>query len=167
METRNPIWRARWIRAVLASLVLATMVLIFLFSAQSGSRSNATSGYLVSGLLDMIAPHYAELDKMSQQAVWDTLQFLVRKLGHFAEFALLGFLIRLLLQTWELKRHSRYAWTAGTLYAVSDEIHQLAVAARSAMWQDVLLDSAGVLAGVILAIGLILLSERSYNENKD
>ena len=42
-------------------------------------------------------------------------------------------------------------WVIGTLYAVSDEIHQLFVEGRSCEVRDMLLDSVGVAAGVLLA----------------
>ena len=44
-----------------------------------------------------------------------------------------------------------WAWVVGTLYAASDEIHQLFVPGRSGQLRDVLLDSAGVAAGILLA----------------
>ena len=41
-------------------------------------------------------------------------------------------------------------WVIGTVYAVSDEVHQLFVEGRSCEVRDMLLDSAGVAAGVLL-----------------
>ena len=41
-------------------------------------------------------------------------------------------------------------WVIGTIYAVSDEVHQLFVEGRSCEVRDMLLDSAGVAAGVLL-----------------
>ena len=49
------------------------------------------------------------------------------------------------------------AWLSGTGYAATDELHQWFVAARSAMWQDVCLDSAGVLAGTLTAAAALAL----------
>ena len=48
-------------------------------------------------------------------------------------------------------KYSTYAWAAGTLYAVTDEIHQLFVPGRACAPLDMLIDSAGVAAGVIIA----------------
>jgi VanZ family protein len=47
----------------------------------------------------------------------------------------------------------RFAWTAallGSLYGVSDEIHQYFVPSRSSDWRDWVADTVGVLAGVFL-----------------
>ena len=42
------------------------------------------------------------------------------------------------------------AWALGTLYAASDEVHQLFIEGRTGQLSDVLLDSSGVLAGALL-----------------
>lgn len=41
-------------------------------------------------------------------------------------------------------------WAIGTIYAISDEVHQLFVEGRSCELRDMLIDSAGVIAGVLL-----------------
>ena len=48
-----------------------------------------------------------------------------------------------------------YSWMGGALYAATDETHQLLVDGRGGSALDVLLDSSGVLAGVLLAMLLI------------
>ena len=39
-------------------------------------------------------------------------------------------------------------WLTGTLYAVTDEIHQYFVPGRSCEFRDICIDSAGVLCGI-------------------
>ena len=41
-------------------------------------------------------------------------------------------------------------WAAGTLFAVTDEIHQIYVSGRSCEFRDILIDSCGVALGVLL-----------------
>ena len=55
---------------------------------------------------------------------------------------------------------------AGALYAVSDELHQLLVAGRAGMLTDVLLDSSGVLTGVLLITAIFLVAARIINRKK-
>ena len=57
-----------------------------------------------------------------------------------------------------------WAWVVGTLYAASDEIHQLFVPGRSGQLRDVLLDSDGVAAGILLAwaVGLLYQKAAAY-----
>jgi VanZ family protein len=105
---------------VMRSLVpLAMMTLIFVLSAQPD---------LDSGL--------------------GTLDLVLRKLAHAAEYALLT-----LLWAWALRPATRLNVALAALialgYAASDEFHQTFVAGRSGTPADVLIDAVGV--GVALA----------------
>jgi VanZ family protein len=70
---------------------------------------------------------------------WDLV---LRKIAHAAEFAVLGFLLL------RAVGGPQVALGLGIAYAVSDEIHQHFVPGRLGSPIDVLIDSAGVLAGV-------------------
>jgi VanZ family protein len=72
---------------------------------------------------------------------WDTV---LRKLAHLAEFAVLGALL------YRALRREPAAIALGSLYAVTDEIHQTFVSGRQASPLDWLIDTAGVIAGVLL-----------------
>ena len=48
------------------------------------------------------------------------------------------------------------SWSGGSVYAVLDELHQLDVDGRSGQWMDVLIDSGGVILGVLFISWLIL-----------
>ncbi len=72
---------------------------------------------------------------------WDTI---LRKCAHATEYAILGAL--LLRALWR----EVPAFAAGVAYAVTDEIHQAFVRGRHAAPLDVLVDAAGVLAGILL-----------------
>ncbi|HEU4942318.1 MAG TPA: VanZ family protein [Gaiellaceae bacterium] len=74
--------------------------------------------------------------------VWDLV---LRKLAHATEFAILAALLV------RAVRDPRWAIAIGVLYAVSDEIHQSFVAGRHGAPLDVLIDSAGVVVGALLA----------------
>ena len=65
-----------------------------------------------------------------------------------------------MIQTEKLQRIV-LPWVIGTVYAVSDEVHQLFVEGRSCEVRDMLLDSAGVAAGVLLMNWL-----KSHRRNK-
>jgi VanZ family protein len=72
---------------------------------------------------------------------WDTI---LRKLAHFAEYAILGALLVRALAAYVP------AIAAAIAYAISDEIHQAFVPGRYASALDVAIDAAGVLIGVLL-----------------
>lgn len=138
--------------------------MIFWFSAQNGAASGQLSGGITEKVVEVVEPDYDSLPEPEQQTLFDAVQFAVRKSAHFSEYALLGFLLRLLCASYALRRGGLVAWLCGTGYAATDELHQWFVAARSAMWQDVCLDSSGVLAGVLLATGILALI--AYRRNR-
>jgi VanZ family protein len=73
---------------------------------------------------------------------WDLV---LRKLGHAAEYAVLGVLLARAI------RSTLLAVVVGASYAVTDELHQMLVPGRQGSPRDVLIDAAGVLAGVWFA----------------
>ena len=68
-----------------------------------------------------------------------------------------------MIQTEKLRRIV-LPWVIGTIYAVSDEVHQLFVEGRSCEVRDMLLDSAGVAAGVLLMNWLKKFRKRNFYE---
>jgi len=72
---------------------------------------------------------------------WDPV---LRKLAHMAEFAVLGALLARALG------RTGVAVVLGTLYAVTDELHQTFVPGRLGRPLDVAIDAVGVVGGVLL-----------------
>jgi VanZ family protein len=72
---------------------------------------------------------------------WDLL---LRKLAHTAEYAVLGALLV------RATGRSSLAFGLGTLYAVTDEVHQLFVRGRHGSPVDVAIDAAGLACGILL-----------------
>ena len=70
---------------------------------------------------------------------WDLV---LRKAAHVAEYAILGaLLVRAVISPW-------MAVTLGTIYALTDELHQHFVPGREASVLDVAIDALGVAVGV-------------------
>ena len=150
----------KWLLVYLWAQVIAVAAMIFFFSAQGGEDSMRTSGGVVDFLLRLLVPNFDAMAERDQLAMYDRLQYLVRKAAHFTEFAMLGASLRMLFHALYLRRPVLWAWIAGTLYACSDELHQMLTGARSAMWQDVCIDSAGVLTAVLLVTLWLQLRKR-------
>jgi hypothetical protein len=72
---------------------------------------------------------------------WDLV---LRKIAHAAEYAILGALLV------RATGKPSIAFALGTLYAISDEIHQSFVPGRLGSPLDVTIDAVGVAAGVAL-----------------
>ena len=93
---------------------------------------------------------------------------IVRKLAHFCEYMLEGFLLMLCMRVYSRHplRHITVPMLGGVLTALTDETIQLFSEGRSSQVTDVWLDSAGVLAGILVAIVLLLACEGLYYHMK-
>lgn len=119
------------------------MVLIFAFSSQNGEVSNMNNTFIV----DMLKKFGIDLTQMTQN-----IGFFIRKSAHFTEYFILGILLFKTYHLYLLKNYSFVSIITGFLYACSDEIHQHFVPGRAAALIDVLIDTAGVIAGVAIVL---------------
>ena len=95
---------------------------------------------------------------------------IVRKLAHFCEYTLEGFLLMLCMRVYSRHplRHITVPMLGGVLTALTDETIQLFSEGRSSQVTDVWLDSAGVLAGILTALVLMALCRLLFNHrNKE
>ena len=132
--------------------MLVMMIIIFVHSAMPADVSEQESSFLAD-----LAAKLFRLDP-------ETASFFVRKCAHFTEYLILGVCMLFAVNGRSLPdvsgirirflRRGLPAWVFGTIYAVTDEIHQHFVPGRSCELRDVCIDAAGVMAGVW--IGLLI-----------
>ncbi len=141
-------------------IVAAIMAFIFFQSALPADLSSRESGRVV----DLLVRLFQGIMPIDRQ----TMVFIVRKGAHFAEYTILGgFLVPAVTEWMAVDTTSVPAameriisWLVGTLYAVTDEIHQYFVPGRSCELRDIGIDSCGVLAGVLVVSLLMRSKER-------
>lgn len=129
------------------------MYLIFCFSAQDGETS-AQLSYKVSYKLVEIGGQILDADfepwEIEQLAV--RFQGPIRKIAHMTEYCALAICVSFPLYVYGL--HGIWLMlVAGIIcvgFACTDEYHQAFVAGRGPSQKDVLIDSVGVFAGIIL-----------------
>lgn len=108
------------------------MIFIFIMSHTNGTNSSDQSNFIAQIILKVINIDYS------------TLTFLIRKMAHMSEYALLLFFIY-----YGFKKSTTYKYTLllslliTFLYACSDEFHQLFIPGRSGQLKDVLIDTIG------------------------
>lgn len=148
---------------VFSALLLSFMIVIFTFSAQPAEESSALSSPIAEAVVDWLYPNFDEMSAEEQTDVLDWWSHIIRKSAHLAEYTLLGLLCILAMGSIR-SDHKRQPLSAsltvlkialtailiGIAYAASDELHQRFVSGRSGQLSDVLLDSCGVVAGVML-----------------
>ncbi len=125
-------------------LVAANMLIIFWFSSQNGESSGEMSGFVAAVLEHIMVLKWA-------------MQYInIRKAAHFSIYFLLGILtIRAVMLH---SKRSVIRITAALMicfiYACTDEFHQAFVPGRGPSFRDVLIDSAGALAGITVVSAL-------------
>ena len=130
---------------------LLIMAFIFLQSALPADLSKEESNLIVQALIEFL-----HVDPK-------ILSFAVRKCAHFTEYLLLGLSLFATVREYDpvrLERNEQWqrtallSWGIGALYALTDEVHQAFVPGRSCEIRDMLIDSCGVAAGVLIMAAL-------------
>lgn len=134
---------------LLSALTLLWMGVIFFFSSQNGDESSGVSERILAFFCEMI--NYSPTPDRKH-----LLLLLIRKGAHMTEFGILALLWLATLRSGTDKATWHYpaAFAASSLYAVTDEIHQLFVSERAGRATDWLIDSAGAI--LFLCIGWLL-----------
>ncbi len=114
----------------------------------------STSGFSADQTSPFILPFFNWMFPQGTPEFFESLHFVVRKLGHWVEYFVLALLVYRAFQQGRTPRWQwRWAvWTLGVIfaYSVTDEIHQAFVPGREASAQDSLLDSLGGSCAVAL-----------------
>ena len=129
-------------RVIFTFALIACIVFIFSNSMQIGVVSEGASGRVL-GILQGILRHLGlpgAADRLTMH--------IVRKLAHFCEYLLEGFLLMLCLRVYtrHFFKHVSWPMLGGLLTALTDETIQLS---------DIWIDFSGVMTGLL--VGLILL----------
>ena len=141
-------------RVIFTAALLACILFIFRNSMQTGEVSSARSQAvttLVNGFLGKFG-----LGPLSEH--------IIRKLAHFSEFMLEGFLLMLCLRVYTRRfvRHISWPILGGLLTALTDETIQLFSDGRSGQITDVWLDFSGVLTGILVGMFCLALCRMCY-----
>ena len=132
-------------RIISIVLLVLWMITVFLFSAQDATRSSRVSGNLTDTMLDLL--NVSEEHK-------ETAETLIRKLAHFTIYAVGGVLAMWCFGECKLENRKNIIISQifGTLYAITDEIHQYFVPGRACQFRDIVIDSLGVATGILLVL---------------
>ena len=132
-------------------LTVGTMVMIFLFSNQNADESTQISSTFTFALFNI-----------EDAAEFELVETIIRKIAHFSEYFVLGFFLMLHIDAVRdfMGKSLRFGLMVLSAliafgYAGSDEIHQMFVDGRAAMFTDVLIDTAGAMLGIFVAVKCI------------
>ncbi len=138
--------------------MIATVVFIWGMSMRTPSASEGDTAGLVGWLQNLLDPDTKISPLLFAQ--------IVRKIGHFGEYAILALELTLLLYIWMLpKRHGFPFFSLplvfGVFVASVDECLQYFWGRNASVW-DVLLDTCGTLFGICLVYVISSLITRDW-----
>lgn len=162
-------------RSTIAGLLaIIWMCIIFSFSAQVKEESSEVSIAFSYRVVSSAGTFFhLKLNDEDLRRISNAIEGSIRKAAHMTEYAVLSILLYLWLERWQLAifKRSILAAVLAILYAASDEFHQLFVRGRAGSLRDVIIDSAGVILGILVFMGVkkcisFLCSRRKYRETK-
>lgn len=156
--------KINFLRAILLILLLGTFFIIFGFSNQDAEESGNLSSNIAKFILKQV--HHDDIENKEQ--ILERTESVIRKIAHFSIYTLVGLLLMSFISTYNLKENKRIiiSLCIGVLYATSDEIHQLFIPGRSGQITDVILDSMGVLLGILLVLIVWEVYKKTKKEKK-
>lgn len=136
-------------RIVFTVALLGCIAYIFHNSLQTGAESSLRSQAAMQAVNEALGKLH--LGPLSEHTI--------RKMAHFLEFTLEGFLLMLCLRVYtaHFVRHMSWPLLGGMGTALMDETIQLFIPNRTSMVTDVWLDMLGVVAGLLAALVILLI----------
>ncbi len=146
-EKTNP-WVIAF-RVIFTIALVACIAFIFHNSLEAGALSSARSQAIMAKINAILAR--VDLGPLSEHTI--------RKLAHFAEFTLEGFLLMLCLRVYTARfvRHISWPLLGGMSTALMDETIQRFIPGRSSQVTDVWIDMGGVVFGALVAMVVLLI----------
>jgi VanZ family protein len=127
---------------------LAWMGLVFCFSTKSWGGMETQSE-----LEKVLTLYLPSVRQQLSRTDLSTLNFVIRKMAHFTEYAILTTL-GYFAWTKSLNQPAlaalRYTLTCSIAFAITDEFHQLFEAGRTSLATDVLIDSMGAAVAALI-----------------
>ena len=126
------------------ALAIICMGVIFWLSSRTAEESSQQSGIILQWLIKVFGDN-------------GFTDFIVRKLAHFLEFTGLCFLVSNALYQTRGRLSPVIATVITSIYAVSDEVHQIFVPGRACQLMDWVIDTCGAVLGCVIFFLLLTL----------
>lgn len=163
--------RGKTVKRLLYALpALLVMGIIFYFSSQHAEQSSESSSYVLETVLIVVDELYEAMGKepsdIHQNISMDWFTFIIRKIAHTTEYALLGGCLSFYFYKMQHKKKTLFLGSVlvGFLYACTDELHQFFVPGRSCEFRDVLIDTNGVFLGTLAFLFLLWLQSHIHRK---
>ena len=136
------------VKIICWALAAACMAAIFYFSSRTADESEQQSGFFAQLITRLFG-------------IGGFSDFIIRKLAHFTEFAGLGLLFAIALKVQTGKAKTPAAIICSSIYAATDEIHQIFVPGRARRVLDWGIDTCGAALGALAVLLIITLAAKN------
>lgn len=136
-------------RVIFTLALLACVAYIFRNSLQTGAQSSLRSQAAMEKVNETLS--LIHLGPLSEH--------IIRKMAHFTEFMMEGFLLMLCLRVYTARfvRHISWPLLGGMATAVMDETIQIFIPNRTSLVTDIWIDMMGVVTGILVALVILLI----------
>lgn len=144
-------------RVIMFILTIGMVSFAFIQSLMPGTISSEESGSVLDFLINILKSFGVDAD---------ISEFIIRKMAHFTEYAVIGMLMLSCAYSFDrLKPYKYYAQVLffGLATAVCDETIQLYVPDRAGQVNDVLLDFSGMVTGAFIMLVIYMIYVRIKN----
>ncbi len=129
-------------KIIFGILLIVWLIIIFLFSSENAEKSTKTSDGFINTITNIL-----NIEKPKDK---EKVSHIVRKIAHFTEYFILGLILFLNLRLYPINNKLIIGIILCMIYASSDEIHQIFIDGREAKLLDVLIDTLGSAASLII-----------------
>ena len=139
------------LRIINICLLLISALVIFLFSQENAINSTKTSHKVTEGIVNVLNKDN-NIDEQELKIKIEKSDHIVRKLAHTIEFFIFGLCLINVIKDYK-KINIKTVLICipiGMLYAITDEIHQLFISGRGAQIQDIVIDTMGIVLGILV-----------------
>ena len=142
-------------------LIIINSLIIFGFSSQNGEESSNLSKMIITKIANIL-----NVKEENKTIFLDLGEKVIRKLAHFSIYTLLGIWSISFIYTFNIKLKYQVIITSvwGFLYALTDEFHQMFSNGRHASINDVIIDTLGVIFGLLLVLLIFKVKEIIINK---
>ena len=144
------------LRIVFLILIIINSLIIFGFSSQNGEESGNLSKSIITKIADIL-----NIEDNRENFI-DVGEKVIRKLAHFGIYTLLGIWSIGFLLTFNIKLKYQVVIASiwGCIYALTDEFHQSFSFGRHASINDVVIDTLGVIFGLLLVLLVLKIKKK-------
>lgn len=158
----------KYIKILSFLLILLWMLCVYALSNQSSINSSKQSGHVIQIIINIL-PNTKFLTQVEKIKLITSMQHVIRKLAYFMLYTIGGIsILNYAVFCDKIKKKVAFSIILGALYCVTDEIHQLFIPGRSCEIKDMLIDSSGVIFGMLIVLAIFkIINWRNVNEKKD